>query len=661
MSFLRADKHLNEPIAKLNARYQEAGKDVNKAYDLLDEDDMAFIIREVRACLKDPVYYLQNYHFIRRKDLVLSTIFPLFDAQQLFLDEFMRQFRLNMAIRIIVLKARQMGITTIGVAVMCWLAFLHEMCHVISMSDEGNKVEMNFDMARTAHKFLPWWMQPAKRYDQRPILLGFDRVRAEEREESSGLEAKLFFESANQPSGAAYSKSLYGAHLAEIGRYRNAKPITEGVFGSLVGFPHSIGILEGTAQGRHTIFHKLWKKAEEGKFWVPVFMEWFREQGYSMTVPPNFQRNYEEKAIARKIKEECNFELSDGQFNWRREKQVEFEAAGEEEAFPQEFPLTPEEAFVAGGLTAFPKKRLKDMSLNFGRKPKWVGEIKLSQKDNKTPVLFPYLDGRLWMWEFPKAGQKYQVGADCALGIEGADYSCAQIYSIPEDIAQPLRQVGRWRGHMPPTEFARVLCAIGYLFNSAELAPEVNKIDSVASDAAKVIMYPNVYRWIREDKIKNSQSLFIGWQTTSRNKNGMIGRMRDALLGWTVIIRCEEDIDEMYDFVETEPGSQIFGAKSGAHDDTVMSNLITFYTATQLRPRWAVDEEEKKEKLHCRTCQKNHDGDKLGDPCSTPGCDGIIEEEPKADYQNSDYSPIYDREGIPNNDPMAYNPSFAEL
>jgi hypothetical protein len=660
LALLRANKELYNPIEKLEARFIEAGKDPQRAFESLDDDDWAFIVREVARCLKDPSYYLQNYHFIRRKSLVISTIFPLYDAQQLLLDEVMRQHRLNMAIRIIVLKARQMGITTICVAFMCWLAFLHPTCHVISMSDSENKMEMNFDMARWAFKLLPWWMRPEKRYDQRPLLLGFDRLKQEDRDESEGFESKIFFEAANKPAGAAYSKSLYGAHLAEIGRYNNAKPITQGIFGSLVGFPGSFGLMEGTAQGRHTIFHNLWKKAVAGKFWTPVFMEWFREPGYTMVVPENFKRTYEEDAIVKKVAEECNYSLSDGQLAWRREKIAEFEATGEEEEFPQEFPLTPEEAFISGGLTAFPKKRLKEMSLNFGRKPRWVGEIKLDLKDNKTPIITPYIEGRFQMWEFPKAGDSYHVGADCALGIDGGDYSCAQVYAVPEDITQPLRQVARWHGYITPTDYARVLCAIGFLYNGAEIAPECNKIDSVASDASKVIMYPSVYRWIREDKIKNVQSLFIGWLTTPRTKNGLIGRMRDALLNWTVILRCEEDIDEMYDFVETEPGSNLFGAKSGAHDDTVMANLITYYTATQLRPRWGVDEDEdKREKFRCNKCFKSYLGRKPGDPCKEPGCNGILEPEPKNDYQNTDFSPIYDRDGFPN-DPSG-QPSFAEL
>lgn len=660
MRLPRANRDLLDPIELLDARYKENDKDFARTIQSLNAEELSFVIRETRRCLNDPVYYLKNYHFIRRKDLRITTIFPLFDAQQLLLDEFMRQYDLQQAIRIIVLKARQMGITTISVALMCWMVFQHPRVHVLSMSDEEDKVEMNFSMARTAYSCLPWWMRPEKRYDERPKLLGFDKQKAHDRDESPGMESLLMFEPANKPSGAAYSKSLYAAHLAEIGRYRNPKSITQGVFGSLVGFKHSIGILEGTAQGRHTLFHKLWKAAEDGKFWAPVFMEWFREPGYVMAVPTNFRLTREENAIKQKVKDSSGYDMKDGQFVWRRAKIAEFEAAGDEEIFPQEFPLTPEEAFVSSGLTAFPKKRLHEMSMHFGKRPKWKGEIKLELKDNKTPIIWPYEDGRLWIWEFPKPGEKYQVGADCALGVDGGDYSCAEVYAIPDDITEPIRQVARWRGYMPPTEYARVLAAIGYLYNTAELAPECNKIDSVASDCSKVIMYPFVYRWIREDKIRNQQSQFIGWLTTARNKNGLIGRMRDALLGWTVILRCDDDIDEMFDFVETDEGSGTFAARFGAHDDTVMANLIAFYTATQLRPRWAIDDEEEA-KVWCNVCGKHYDsGKRPEDKCDTPDCTGILELEPKGDFQNTDYSPIYDKDRVDPNDPWQ-GPSFQEL
>lgn len=627
----RANKELYEPIEKLQARYVEAGKDVVRAFGLLEPDDIAFISREAHRILIDPLYYLQNYHFIRTKQLNLTTIYPLFDSQAMLLEVFMNDFREGKPCRYIVLKSRQQGITSAGVSLMFWLSAFHPMCHTLNMSDEDDKLKTNYDMCRVAYAALEWWLKPEKRYDNRPQLLGFDRTRQEAREDSSGMEANMYFESANQPSGAGYSKSIYGAHLAEIGRYRNPDPITEGVFGSLVEYEHSIGIMEGTAHGRGTTFHKLWEMAERGEFWTPIFMEWFREPGYSVTVPEGFSLTYEEKAIVKKVKEDCQYDLSNGQMAWRRKKKAEFEATGEPEKFEQEFPLTPVEAFISSGLTAFPKKRLHEMEISFGRKPPWKGEIRLD-KNNLTPVLIQYEEGRFELWEKPIKDCKYQIGADCAMGIEGGDYSCAEVFAVPDNISMPIRQVARWRGYMTPTEFARVLAAIGYLFNTAELAPEVNKITTVVSDVGTWLNYPNIYRAIaREDRIGTPLSNYLGWQTNVRNRNELIGRFRDALLGWTVIIRSTDDIDEMYDFVETDPGTGRFEAAPGEHDDTVFACMIGYYTAVQLRPRWTPEPEP--------------------------------EQAVKGDYFNTDASPYWDKiEGI-NRDPTqkAGGPDFMEL
>ncbi len=871
MALPRANRELNEYIDYLDAKYAEAGKDPRRAWESLSSDDIAFITHELAKVLKDPPYYLKNYHFIRTKRLLITTIYPLYDSQQLLLDEVMKQFVAGVPIRAIVLKSRQQGIcldpstkvltadlkwkpiadlrigeelvsvdespagghrhrkmrtgmvegvvqvqrqayritfedgrtlvctgqhpwlskspsntqtfwmsiegnhlcgkklkpgcqvrwvtkpwgeptfedgwfggildgegsqsnnnragsyfkvsqsegpvldaiidycrkreyhyrikydepgpgrfghvrvpflemsrmdeifqvmgqcrpkrltrrfwedrelpgkksgigwstivsieplgvqtmidlqtslstyiaegfvshnTTLGVALMFWLVSFHPMCHVLSMSDEDERVKVNFDMGRIAFKYLPWWMRPDKRYDLRPRLLGFDRGKRDDREESSGLESMLYFESANQPSGSAYSKSLYGTHLAELGRYRDADTITDGIFGSLVELAHSFGLMEGTAQGRGTTFHTLWKMAEAGKFWPPVFMEWFREPGYCVSVPENFELTYEEKAIVHKVKDNLKYDLSLGQMAWRRKMKSQFEAAGKEERFPQEFPIDPVEAFISSGITAFPKKRLGEMSTNFGRKAGWVGEIRLG-RNNKTPILQPYVEGKFEMWENPKKGWKYQVGADCALGIENADYSAAVVYCIPNEINKPIRQVARWRGYMAPTEFARVLCAIGYLYNEAQIAPEVNKITTVTSDLNIWLEYPNIYRWMREDVVGNPLSRYVGWQTNTKNRNELIGRFRDALLAWTVIIRSDDDISEMYDFVETEPNSGRFEAQGEAHDDTVFAHMIGYYTATQFRPRYGAEPEEEKQ--------------------------------PIRSYQELDYSPIYDQ------------------
>lgn len=607
----RKNPEIEDPIEQIDAKYLESGANYDKAWASLTNDEAEFIIAQIYACLTNPRYYLENYHFIRTKKAVVQPLWPFYDSQEMLMDSFMRQFNAQMAIRIIALKARQMGLTTIGISLMCWLTFLHPHVHAMSMSDEENKVDVNFGMARIAYANLPWWMAPEKRYDIRGQLLGFDKK--ENKSLDRGLQSLLYFESANQPSGAAYSKSLFGAHLAEVARYRNSNSITEGIFGSLVNYRHSIGIMESTARGRGNPWHHLCRASEQKKLgWDFVFLEWIREPGYSISAPPDFKRTTEEVAVAKKAKSQLTYEMTDGQFAWRREKMLEFEAVdGDPEKFFQEFPMTPQEAFIASGRCAFSKRRLYRMSTEFAKPPMWKGEIRLDEKDDLTPRFSKQEEGRFWMWENTIKGMTYYIAADPSMGIDGGDYACAQVYAIPEDINSPLRQVARWHGYCPPTLFARVIAAMGYYFNTAEICPECNTITTVASDLVKVLLYPKWYRWMREDRAKNAYSNWIGWQTTFRNKSELIGRFREALDEWTVIIRCEEDIDEMLDFVEEEEGCGRYSGRE--HDDAVMAHMICYYCATQLRPR------------------------KLGIPDD--------KQVPKdQDFQNTEYSPLFDRD-----------------
>lgn len=613
----RKQQELDEALEALDARLLEANFDQAKALASLSDTEIQFIEGEIAKCLQSPRYYLENYHFIRTKKLGLVPLWPFWDSQEVFLASFERQQSIDNIIRIVVLKARQLGLTTISVALMCWLVFFHPNSHVLTMSDEEERTDVNFNMARTAHEYLPWWMRPEKRYDARGRLLGFDRAREEDRRRSSGIQSQIYFESANQPSGAAYSKSLFGAHLAEVARYRNSNAITEGIFGSLVELPGSIGIMESTARGRGGTWHRICKAAESGKLpWDFVFIEWFREPGYSITVPERFEHTPEEIALLDKVKKTAGFGLTDSQLAWRRKKMAEFESTdGDPEKFRQEFPVSPAEAFIASGRCAFSKRRLQEMLTHFCRPPMWVGEVRLDDKDNRSFKLSKLQDGRLSIWELPKANMNYYIGADPSMGVEGGDPACAQVFAVPEDINQPIRQVARWHGWIGPGQFARVLAALGYMYNTAEISPECNTITTVVSDLCKVLLYPKWYRWMREDKARNAYSNFIGWQTNFRNRNELIGRFRQALDEWTVIIRAEADIDEMFDFVEVEEGTERYEARAGQHDDGIMSAMITYYCATQLRPR--MDSKLEEEKIPANQ-----------------------------DFQNTDYSLLYDKDNI---------------
>src|SRR6185437_1651893 len=102
-------------------------------------------------------------------------------------------------------------------------------------------------------------------------------------------------------------------------------------------------IIETTANG-YNEFHEFWRKAEAGQSeFIPVFLPWSLDPGYVRTPPEDFQMTGEERALAEL------HSLSPEQIYWRR---IRIQS-GNEELFAQEFPLTPQEAFIAAQFDSF--------------------------------------------------------------------------------------------------------------------------------------------------------------------------------------------------------------------------------------------------------------------------------------------------------------------
>lgn len=613
-------KILEQAWEVLDEKLDKAGGNVPKAWDDLTKSELDFVMGEVEKIVLHPRYYLMHYHRIRTKDNLMATMLPLWDSQESFIEIFSRQHAANEAIRILVLKARQLGITSLSTALVFWKTITTENINTASISDEDERSLVAYNMCRIAWENLPWWFRPDVRHMVQAKQITFDRGNEKERAKSHGLRSSISFEPANSPSGALYSKSLFAIHCAEVSRYRKADALVEGVFGSLVGSPRSIGIMESTARGRSGVWYNLCKAAENGELgWEFLFLPWFSEPGYKRKIFDTFVRTQEETSIAKAAKEEYNVDLTDEQLNWRRNKSNEFIAAdGNDERIYQEFAGNPTEAFIQTGLCAFNKKMLQFQTNNFVRSAIWEGEISLKQ-NNKQPRIGRVPGGRFKIWEFPKRNETYYVPGDPSMGVKGGDYSCIQVYKVPKDPRKPLEQVARWHGMVDTPEFAKIMCAIGYLYCTAELAPECNQFQNIISDIVRIYDYPNWYRWTSEDKVKGMFSNFMGWVTNSRTRPAMISKFKQAINEVMVVIRCADDIDECYDFGDVD-GSGRYEAIYG-HDDGLFSLMIGYYCATQMRPRLSdIDENAP---VDPNATRQNTDWSNIHDNPDYPGEDKI--------------------------------------
>lgn len=618
------------------------------AFSSLGAAEINFIFEEIKKC-RDPIngsrYYLQNYHVIKAEDGQLRTFVDIWEAQEIFFSRVIEIQLEGRPVKIVVLKARQLGLSTISEALIFHKTIFTRGCNTLIVAQDGNQADYLFSMSRIAHEYLPWWMRPDKWYEAKGKYMEFDRPDDAERTFNPGLKSKIFVEAANKMAGVAVGKTMRNAHLSELSRWPNGEVLGEQILPSL-NHPEALVILESTALGKDNFFYTFWKRVVEGMIpqWEPVFIEFFRVKKYSLplskTIP--FERTKEEMALCSKVKREKNVEISDEQLHWRRSKiQEAIAIKGSEQSFYQEYPAaTWMEAFQGSGLCAFDRKKLQIIIETTCCPPLWFGEIdikvdettkikqaKLFQHYNMTrdgiisnggKIVIPAAKiqgARLRVWEWPKEGHGYYIACDTAEGLEGGDYTCAQVIKIGRG-QYPDEQVAEWHGWIDATPMARILWCLGHLYNEAEIAVEVQEGTGVTTNNYlwQQLEYEKIFRWKKYDKIRNQVTDYYGWTTNIKTRPLIINRTKEAINEDVVIIRSEELIDEMMDFGRDGATRRIQG-QSG-NDDRVMAFLIAYWCA--------------------------HDSDWGQEVASTPLEENIRDK----DFQNTAFSPIWDRDGL---------------
>lgn len=632
----RKNSVIEEAISILDVYFEEAGGDTALAFSKLDHHEIAFIEEELQKCLNFR-YYAENYHAIGSEAEGLKTLYPFWDSQEIFYEHVHELQRQNLPVKILVLKARQLGLSTICEALIFHRTIFTPACNSLVVAQDPGQADYLFGMSRTAYDSLPWWMRPENRYEAKGRYLIFDRRNPTERMIYPGLRSQIFVEAANKMTGVAIGKTIRSAHLSELSAWPyGGEILAEQIFPTM-NAPDELAIMESTARGRNNFWHDFWCDAMEGKVdWIPVFIEFFRVKKYSMPIPPalSFNLNEEEKSIQEKVAKSKGITITNEQFYWRRKKMEEFASLqGDEFKFFQEYPsVSWMEAFQGSGICAFSKRKLQSILETTCCDPLWYGEINLEEeipgrghwvpkvklketkrmleRGERLPAQEQY-GGRLYVWEIPEEGQSYYIAADVAHGVAGGDYSCACINRIGHR-GQPDVQVAEWHGWINPTPYAYVLAALGYWYNEGQIVVECNDVGNATnSHLMRVIEYPNLFRWKHYDKIRNFMTDWMGWFTNSKTRDLIIAKFREALDEGSLIIRSDKLVDECLDFSSIDDSR--FEGQSGK-DDRVFAAMI------------------------CNFC--SHDSDWGLEAAMAP--DKKEEREKGKDFINTDYSPVWD-------------------
>jgi hypothetical protein len=279
---------------------------------------------------QDLIFFAEHALRIRPKVGPLQPF--VFNAAQNRLHEIIEKQKREMGrVRIVVLKARQLGVSTYVAA-----RFLHQVintpalrCYIVG--HEKRASANLFQIVKRFYDHLPTDVKPPTSASSQDELL-FQNL------DSGYLVSTASLEGAGR---SATSQLLHGSETAF---WHDVAAQFASLIQTVPDLPGTEIIIETTANG-HNEMYSLWRKAEAGESeFVPVFLPWSLDPAYRRDAGPDFEMTADERQLAEL------HGLDIEQIAWRRAK---ISQLGSAEYFQQEYPLTASEAFISPSHDSF--------------------------------------------------------------------------------------------------------------------------------------------------------------------------------------------------------------------------------------------------------------------------------------------------------------------
>ncbi|QGH73523.1 MAG: terminase [Podoviridae sp. ctDWo9] len=458
---------------------------------------------DTQALLDGFSYFCETYWHIRHPERGRIK-FVLRDAQ-------METARAWMEHRYtIVLKARQIGFSTLAAAFVFWEAFFWKDRFIVMLSRTEREASKLLQKTKYGYKMLPQWMR-----HRGPDVLVDNQLKMVFSNESS-------IESLPSGNDPARGEAVYRVVIDEMAflpnpdeAWASIEPIAD-VGGRVICL--------STANGEGNIFHTLWvgSQTRTNRF-IGIFFPWSAG------------------------------DRDDAWYEAKKRDLPDWQLA-------QEYPSDPDEAFVRSGRPVFDL----DVVRSFEVVEPYRGY--LHKLAGRGMYEFREDGGEFSVWEFPEVGEVYVVGADVAEGLGHGDYSSAHVVN-----ASTGAVVAHWHGRIDADLFGEeVLYSIGYWYNTALVGVESNNHGLTTLKGLHRRSYKNLFRQRRLGQRNPTVSETLGWRTTSVSKPLAIDELAGAMRDGSTFLLCAETMAELRTFVREETGRM----HGSPHDDRVMSLAI---------------------------------------------------------------------------------------
>ena len=442
-----------------------------------------------------------------------------------------RQYATEAGRRNIVLKARQMGVTS-------WIAgqfFLRTILHpgtvTVQVAHEQQAAEQIF---RIVHRFLAHLPEPLQTGALKTVKRSARRILFPE------IDSEYLVETAGDRN-AGRGLTLTNLHCTELARWPgDAEETLCGLMATLS--PDGMLAMESTPMGASGCFWKEWQEADKTGT-VRHFFPWWLEEAYVGL--PVEEASLSE--VERQLMEERG--LSPEQIGYRRQIQESFRGLAK-----QEYAEDAMECFLASGKSIFEVAAID-------------GRLREVQEPIETRR-----NGDLRIWLKPLQDRGYVVAVDPAGGGTEGDYTAIQVVDM-----EGALQCAEMQAHLTPLETAHLAAELAHEYGGALLVVERNSLGTgVLAYVQSVCGYSRIYE-------SDGQAGFLTSQVT---RPKMLADLGAALVQTPSIFASERLLRECRGFVR-HPGGRT-GAQAGEHDDCVMAMAMAMAVRAERLPGRAV-------------------------------------------------------------------------
>ena len=461
-------------------------------------------------------------------------------------------------ISLLVLKGRQQGFTTLVTAYQLSCTILNRNFQGFTLADKSDNSEAIFqNKAKFPYSQLPECLKPTEKFNNRRQFL-FEK-----------LNSSWAVDTATKNVGRSRTVNFF--HGSECAFWQDGISAVQGALGEAFT-KNCIKIWESTANG-YNDYQKMWDSGVH----INCFYEWWKTKEYRIPVK-------DKEAFYHSIDTKKNWiwdrlrwlrdvkHLEPEQLFWYWNK---FDKYLDKDLIKQEYPCTPQEAFLLSGKNVFDTAIILER-LDKLPKPLKVGYFAYDYDGLKITNIKWVNDrsGYITIYQLPNtpAVTEYCIGGDTA--GEGSDYFVADVLDARTGI-----QVAKLRHQFDADQYTKQMYCLGKYYKDALIGIEAN-FDSFPIMELQRLGYPKQYTREAQDTYTGKTEKRFGFKTTSLTRPTIISRLIEVVREHCETINSKETLEELLTIIRNEKGR--IEAPEGGHDDQMMSLAIAHHIRDQV-------------------------------------------------------------------------------